>query len=216
MSLLDSIKFIRKRILNNLSNNKKWEKYGNHTLYHFNDNCITIGNKFTHGVPELYRYDDTTKLSIGKYCSIAIGVKIMLGGNHHIDWVSTYAFYQEMETFPECGGWTQRVKGDVIIGNDVWLGRDVLVLPGVKVGDGACIGAGAVVSKDIPPYSIAVGNPIKIIKYRFSELQIKALLKIQWWNWTEEEINKKIKLICSPNVDNFIKSVLGDNWENEL
>lgn len=216
MSFIDSIKYSINRRLNKLSKRWAYIKYGDRTYYHFNDELINIGNKYTYGIPELCRYDYKTKLHIGKYCSIAKGVKIMLGGNHHSDWISTFPFFREVDIFPECGGWSERFKGDVIIGNDVWLGRDVLVLSGVKIGDGACIGAGAIVSKDIPPYSIAVGNPIKIIKYRFNESQIKALLEIQWWNWSEEKINKKLKLICSTNVDEFIESVLGPNWKEEL
>ncbi len=54
----------------------------------------------------------------------------------------------------------------VKIGNDAWLGANAIVLPGVTIGDGSVIGAGAVVTKDIPPYSIAVGNPAAVIKKR--------------------------------------------------
>ena len=55
-------------------------------------------------------------------------------------------------------------KGEVKIGKNVWIGDKVTILPGVVIGDGAIIGANAVVSKDIPQYTIAVGNPIKIIE----------------------------------------------------
>lgn len=215
MFLLDSIKHSIRKRRQLRATAKIWKKYGNHTKYHLVDPCFNIG-EFTHGIPELYRYDTTTKLTIGKYCSIAAGVKIMLGGQHHIKWVSTYAFYQENETFPENGGWTQVVKGDVQIGHDVWIGRDALILSGVTIGDGAVVGAGCIVSKDIPPYAIAVGNPMRIIKYRFTDKQIKALMKIQWWNWETDKINEYIKLICSENIDGFIEKVLGVNWEYNL
>lgn len=52
----------------------------------------------------------------------------------------------------------------VTIGNDVWIATGVLVLPGVTIGDGSVIGAGSVVAKDIPPYSLAVGNPCRVIR----------------------------------------------------
>ena len=76
----------------------------------------------------------------------------------------------------------------VILGNDVTIGANVIILPGVKIGDGAIVGAGAVVTRDVPPYAIAAGVPAKILKYRYSQEQIKKLLKIAWWNWSEEKI----------------------------
>lgn len=54
----------------------------------------------------------------------------------------------------------------VTIGNDVWIGRRVIILPGVTIGEGSILGAGAVVAKDIPPYSVAVGNPARVVKKR--------------------------------------------------
>ena len=54
----------------------------------------------------------------------------------------------------------------VTIGNDVWIGRRVIILPGVTIGDGCVIGAGAVVTKDIPPFSIAAGVPARVVKKR--------------------------------------------------
>lgn len=54
----------------------------------------------------------------------------------------------------------------VFIGNDVWIGDRVTILPGVHIGDGCVIGAGAVVTHDIPPNSIAVGVPARVIKSR--------------------------------------------------
>ncbi len=74
------------------------------------------------------------------------------------------------------------------IGNDVFIGINVTVLDGVTIGDGAIIGAGAVVSKDIPPYAIAVGCPIKIIKYRFDGNTIKRLTKLKWWEWNDNQL----------------------------
>jgi acetyltransferase-like isoleucine patch superfamily enzyme len=86
------------------------------------------------------------------------------------------------------------------IGNDVFIGMNVTILDGITIGDGAVIGAGAVVSKNIPPYAIAVGNPIKIIKYRFDENTISNLLIIKWWNFKEERLKE---------VENYFKDVEG-------
>ena len=77
-----------------------------------------------------------------------------------------------------------------MIGNDVFIGANVTVLDGVHIADGAVIGAGAVVVDDIPPYAVAVGVPAKVVKYRFDEVTIKALLEKQWWDGSEEELQK--------------------------
>jgi acetyltransferase-like isoleucine patch superfamily enzyme len=94
-------------------------------------------------------------------------------------------------------------RKQINIGNDVFIGANVTVLDGVTIGDGAVIGAGAVVSKDIPPYAIAVGCPIKVIKYRFSETQIEALLKIRWWDFPEEQLQDVERLFF--DIDAFIQ-----------
>lgn len=90
----------------------------------------------------------------------------------------------------------------VTIGNDVFIGANVTVLDGVTIGDGAVIGAGAVVSKDIPPYAIAVGCPIQIKKYRLSEKQIAAMQRIQWWNWKDDKL-KDVREMFN-DIDAFI------------
>ena len=91
-----------------------------------------------------------------------------------------------------------------MIGNDVFIGANVTVLDGVTIGDGAVIGAGAVVSKDIPPYAVAVGCPIRIMKYRFESEQIEALHHIGWWNFNDEKLKKVEQLFF--DVNQFIQS----------
>jgi serine acetyltransferase len=77
----------------------------------------------------------------------------------------------------------------ITIGNDVFIGMNVTVLDGVVIGDGAVIGAGAVVSKNIPPYAVAIGNPIHILRYRFSPEVISELLMIQWWRFDDSDLS---------------------------
>ena len=81
-------------------------------------------------------------------------------------------------------------KGETNIGNNVWVGDSVIILPGVTIGDGAVIGAGSIVTKNISPFAIAVGNPAKVIKFRFDQKIIKQLLQIKWWSWSKKKILK--------------------------
>lgn len=190
-----------------------YKKYGSHTKYHYNNPLFDIG-EFTYGVPQIHTYDNCTKLTIGKYCSISAGVEIILGGNHRTNWISTFPFRQEVETFPHWNNInkdTSFYRGDVIIGNDVWIGRNALILSGAQIGDGAIIGAGSVVATNIPPYAICVGNPAKIIKYRFTPPNCEKLLKIKWWEWDTKKINKYLHLICSENIEQFLSTIELEN-----
>ena len=91
----------------------------------------------------------------------------------------------------------------ITIGNDVFIGANVTILDGITIGDGAIIGAGAVVSKDIPPYAIAVGCPVKILRYRFDEDTRRKLLDIKWWDFSEEQL-QQIEMY-EFDVERFIK-----------
>jgi virginiamycin A acetyltransferase len=82
----------------------------------------------------------------------------------------------------------------------------VTIKEGVRICSGAAIAMESVVTRDAPPYALVGGNPAKVIKYRFIEQQIDALLKIAWWNWSDSKIKKMIPLILSQDVDSFIKT----------
>ena len=94
-------------------------------------------------------------------------------------------------------------KGDIVIGNDVWIGFEAVILSGVTIGDGAIIGTRAVVTKDVPPYTIVGGVPAKPIRKRFSDGVISELLKVQWWNWSENRIKKNIAAIQSGRIEDL-------------
>ena len=131
---------------------------------------------------------------IGKYCSIASNVNIGLG-DHTIDYLSTSPIFTEKHNGTGSSWINETIAPPfkrTIIGNDVWIGFGALVKGGVKIGDGAIIGAGSIVTKDIPPFAIAVGCPAKVIKYRFSEETIKNILKDPWWNKSENELKANI------------------------
>ncbi|WP_158095529.1 CatB-related O-acetyltransferase [Massilimicrobiota sp. An142] len=121
---------------------------------------------------------------IGKYCSISEGVKIN-PVNHNFKLKTTHPIIGD-------NGHYGLENKKVVIGNDVWISLNVIILQGVTIGNGAVIGAGAVVTHDIPPYSIAVGVPAKVIKYRFDRQTINELEQIKWWDWPEDKIMKNI------------------------
>ncbi len=151
----------------------------------------------------LYNYHhDKVKLVMGKFCAIAAETRFIMTGDHKLDAISTYPF-------PIFGqGWERAfnvddfpMKGDILVGHDVWFGYNSLILPGRTIGHGAIIGAGAVVAKDVPPYAVVAGNPGRVVKMRFDETSIERLLKIAWWDWEIEKINRNIKLLCHLDID---------------
>jgi acetyltransferase-like isoleucine patch superfamily enzyme len=167
--------------------------------------------KYTYGKPNIITWAPSDAiLNVGNFCSIAGNVNIYLGGNHRTDWVTTYPFghiYQN--TFNNFNGIGHpSTKGSVNIGNDVWIGDNVTIMSGITIGDGAVIANNSHVVKNVEPYSLVGGNPAKLIKYRFSSDQIEQLLKIKWWYWDDEKINKYTPLMCNENIDNFILSAL--------
>lgn len=162
--------------------------------------------KYTYGNPAVFWANPNAKLKIGKFCSIADGVQIYLGGNHRSDWVTTYPFgHIHQGIFNSFNGEGHpATKGDVIIGDDVWIAAGVRIMSGVRIGTGAIIANNSHVVKDVEPYSITGGNPAKHIKYRFSQEQIDELLRIKWWDWSDEKINKHIHMLCNPDITAFI------------
>lgn len=155
---------------------------------------ITFGNGSYCVSAEIVYADDKCHILIGKYCSLSDGLRFMLAANHEHEDVTTYPFEEILHLAYENNS-KQRHHYQVLIGNDVWIGRGATIMGGVHIGNGAVIGAGAVVAKDVPPYAIAVGNPARVVKYRFSEEIIQKLQKIKWWNWPIEKIKEHLKLM---------------------
>ena len=154
---------------------------------------------FESHVTHLYEWNDD-RLIIGKFCQIAAGVEfVMNGANHQMNAVSTFPFYT-------LEGWNAAtpqksdlpLKGDTVIGNDVWIGQNATILPGIHIGDGAIIGANSVVSKNIEPYTIVAGNPIRVIRKRFDDELIELLEHFKWWDKSIDDINSLIPILtCS-------------------
>jgi len=160
----------------------------------------------------------TTKLTIGNFCSIAEDCEVFLGGGHPHWWISTWPFgFLDHGSFPSFdpslglgeenkANWkhvyrSMNTKGDVNIGNDVWIGSHVTIMSGVTIGDGAVIAANSHVVRDIPPYSMAGGNPATVFKKRFSDEIIEKMLKLKWWDKTDEEIDQISSILASSRFD---------------
>jgi len=144
------------------------------------------------------------EIVVGKFCSMALDIKAVFFNDHRMDWISTYQFAKKWglpEVDDEGSIGSNRL---IIIENDVWIGRGVTLLPGAQICNGAVVGAFSIVAGTIPPYTIAVGNPAKPFRKRFSDKQIQKLLQIQWWNWKDKKIKRFAYLLSSTNIDKFI------------
>ncbi|MGJ8527461.1 CatB-related O-acetyltransferase [Maritalea sp.] len=159
----------------------------------------------------LYHYDFVgDRLVIGKYCSLATGCTFLMNGaNHPLSSFSTFPFaiFQNGWGDGDVAQLAEQHRGDTVVGNDVWIGRDACILPGVKIGDGAIIGAKAVVSKDVPPYTVVVGNPAKAVRQRFDDKTVTKLLEISWWDWSPEKITTNLHMITNADLDGMINAV---------
>lgn len=162
--------------------------------------------------------------SIGSFCSFAHGVEVV--SNHEMKFLTTHPMLYAGKACP--AGWEREYRDyknephyfegveprDVvsknkrsIIGHDVWLGRNVIITNGARIGNGVVAGAGAVITKDVPDYAVVAGVPARIIRYRYTPEQIDALNKIQWWNWTDDEIRDRYDDFYLPITD-FIKKYI--------
>jgi virginiamycin A acetyltransferase len=134
---------------------------------------------------------DINPVSIGKFCSLAPHV-IIWESLHDTKRITSYFILSEF--FGESFKSDIVSKGPVKIGNDVWIGARSVILSGVSIGDGAVIGAGSVVTRDIPPFSIAGGIPAAVLKPRFPEQICRRLIDLRWWDWEEDKIKRNRKL----------------------
>lgn len=133
------------------------------------------GNSFTN--TEMDKH-----ITVGKYSSIAAEVTF-LNGTH---------LAEENHDCVFTTNWDQpgHPKG-IHIGNDVWIGARSVILDGVTIGNGVIIGAGCVVAKDVEPYAVMIGNPMKVLRMRFTPQQIETLEKMKWWDWDSSLIDAR-------------------------
>jgi hypothetical protein len=142
------------------------------------------------------------KLSIGSFCSIAPNISIYLGGNHRVDYVTTYSYL-------EGGNLKEHLckPKNVTIGHDVWLASNCTIMSGVTIGDGAVVANNSHVVRDVKPYEMVGGNPARLIRQRFNDQQVAALLELKWWDLPPESIRQVAPFLYSDNVDLAIKKI---------
>ena len=161
--------------------------------------------------------------SIGNFCSFAPGVDVV--DKHDVNFITTHPIinggHLPIEDYSKYNDrvWyfdgiqphkTEFKHERITIGHDVWLGRNVTITNYSNIGNGVIAGAGAVITKDVPDYAVVAGVPARIIRYRYTPEQIEALNKIQWWNWSDEEIRERFDDLYLP-IDEFIQKYININ-----
>jgi aminocyclitol acetyltransferase len=143
-------------------------------------------------------------VSIGRFTSINVSARMQ--GDHPISRLSTgllsFIEVEDKKLYETKYAPVVPKNTKITIGNDVWIGANSFInYSKVKqIGDGAVIGTGAVVIKDVPPYAVVAGVPAKIIKYRFTEEQIKILENVKWWNWDENKLRQHAEFFFNPEM----------------
>ena len=173
------------------------------------DGMVEIG-AHSYGVPRVLAWNlgdrkTSSRVIIGRYCSIAGQVTFLPGGNHRTDFVSTYPFRIRWGLDGAAEDGNPYSKGDIRVGHDVWIGEGANILSGVSIGHGAVVAAFSVVTKDVPPYAIVGGAPARVIRRRFTPEQIEALLRIAWWNWPQAKVLDAVPLLNGSDVQAFIE-----------
>lgn len=135
-------------------------------------------------------------VKIGRYCSFS-WLMHSFNANHPMNLKSSHAMFYN----PALGFVHEDIlqRARLEIGNDVWIGCNAIILSSVSsIGDGAVIGAGAVVHQDVPPYAVVVGNPARVVRYRFSAEMIRNLQESRWWDKTPEELRPELHTFQQP------------------
>lgn len=153
----------------------------------------------------LYHYDFVgDRLVIGDFCAIAHGVRIFMnGGTHAMGGFSTFPFNifgQGWEQGFDPGTWAREMRGDTVIGPDVWIGNAAVLMPGARIGAGAIIAAHGVVTGEVAPYAVMVGNPAREVRRRFDPETVARLLAVAWWDWPAAKITRNLDAIRGADI----------------
>ena len=149
---------------------------------------------------------DIIYTTVGRLCSIAAHTRIN-PGNHPLDRVMLSHVSYRSGAYglgdDDPGFFDWRRSTPVTLEHDVWIGHGPVVLPGVTIGTGAAIGAGSIVTKDVPPFAVVVGNPGRVLRLRFPEPVIEALQRIAWWDWPHDRLRRAMPEIRGLDADAF-------------
>jgi acetyltransferase-like isoleucine patch superfamily enzyme len=127
---------------------------------------LTNVGDYSYGTINIWSYGDSGEaLSIGNFVSIAANVQFILGGDHPTDCISPYPF-SVFNPVLNSRVTASSSKGPIVVEDHVWIGHSSTILAGVRIGIGSIIGACSTVTRDIPPFSIAVGSPAKVVKIK--------------------------------------------------
>jgi len=192
---------------------KKWRKKNpnNETVpvRVFPIESVIVG-RYSYGSLDIYTWGaPEEKLEIGSFVSIASGVKFLLGGNHRTDTLLTFPV--KVKFLNEKREATS--KGPIIVEDDVWIGMDAMILSGTHIGRGAVIGARTVITKDVPPYSIVIGNPSRVVSYRFPESIISQISRIPIDRISKEYISLNKEYFINPVEEIDIVRILSEKFE---
>jgi len=188
-----------------------FEDYGGELPFEWECFGVKVGRQTYFGEGIVGGCEEGYIKSIGQFTSINSSAD--MGVNHQLDMIFTsddieLFFADENKALFEGRLRTDKRhpyahgKEPITIGNDVYIGANVFINASrvTSIGDGAIIGAGAVVLEDVPPYAVVVGVPAKIKRYRFPPEMIETLLRIQWWDWSIDEINANADALMSPEI----------------
>ncbi|EAS44030.1 acetyltransferase [Photobacterium profundum] len=146
---------------------------------------------------------------VGKFTSIAASVRINPSNHpwwrptlHHFTYRPGKFQLGEEGTAVDDEIFDWREEDKVVIGHDVWIGHGAIVLPGVSIGNGAIVGAGSVVTKDVPPWTIVVGNPARVLRPRFESHEMGERLEaLAWWDWSDDKLKQNLSMFREDTAD---------------
>ncbi len=196
------------RLIRRYHRKRKWRERNRNNettpINQFDFDHVEVGN-YTYGGLTVLDFGIENKLKIGCFCSIASGVVFALSGDHNLQKISTYPFRNRIvdRTYRE-----GESKGNIIVEDDVWIGQNAIILSGVHIGQGAVVAAGAVVTRDVPAYALVGGVPANIIRYRFNQMEIDKLLKIDYTKITDDFVRTNIDKLDQNVLENTDLSFL--------